>query len=156
VTRDPGSEGERYLEDGEREIGDKVGNKRLRVTMHAGSIAGNAAASDAQATPSPRLVKAAHEFEGQMMKELLQPMMAGDALTGSEDGDTDLSGSSGSGSAGALGEFASEALGQALSERGGFGIADRIVKELSHSGNQLGNGKVTRNLHGNTVMRTPL
>ena len=123
--------------------------------MHAGSIAGNAAASDAQATPSPRLVKAAHEFEGQMMKELLQPMMAGDALTGSEDGDSELGAGSGGGSTGALGEFASEALGQALSEHGGFGIADRIVKELSHSGNHHGDGKVTRYLHGNTVMRTP-
>ena len=32
------------------------------------------------------------------------------------------------GSGGALREFASEALGQALSEQGGFGIANRIVK----------------------------
>jgi Rod binding domain-containing protein len=122
--------------------------------MHVGSIAGNAA-SAAQATPSPRLVKAAHEFEGQMMMDLLQPMMAGDALTGAEDGDAGLGSGSGAGSSGALGEFASGALGQALSERGGFGIADRIIRELSHSGNQHENGKVTRNLHGNTVMRTP-
>jgi len=86
-----------------------------------------------------------------MMKQLLLPMTNGDALTGAEDGDSDL----GSGSSGALGEFASEALGKALSERGGFGIADRIVKELSRSGNHHGNGKVTGNLHGNTVMRAP-
>jgi Rod binding domain-containing protein len=122
-------------------------------------VVGNTAADAAQGTPSPRLLTAAHEFEGQMMKELLQPMMAGDALTGAEDGDSELGSSPGSGlgsgSGGALGEFASEALGKALSERGGFGIADRIVKELSHSGNQAGNGKVIRNLHGNTVMRTP-
>ncbi len=123
--------------------------------MHGGSIAGNAAVIGAQVTPSPRLGKAAHEFEGQMMKELLQPMMAGDALTGAEDGDSDLGAGSGSGSSGALGEFASGALGQALSERGGFGIANRIVQELSQSGNQHGNRKVIRNLHGNTVMRTP-
>ena len=58
------------------------------------------------------------------MKELLKPMTGGDALTGTEDGDSD----SGAGSEGALGEFASEALGQALSQRGGFGIADKIVK----------------------------
>ncbi len=96
-----------------------------------------------------------------MMKELLGPMTSGDALTGAEDGDTGLGSgaSSGSGSSGALGEFASEALGKALSERGGFGIADRIVKELSRSGshnsNQHGNGKVTGNLHGDTVMRAP-
>ncbi len=123
--------------------------------MQATPVVGNTAAGAAASAPSPRLVTAAHEFEGQMMKELLQPMLAGDALTGAEDGDSELGGGSGSGSGGALGEFASEALGKALGERGGFGIADRIVKELSHSSNQHGNGKVTRNLHGNTVMRTP-
>jgi Rod binding domain-containing protein len=99
------------------------------------------------AAPSPKLVKAAHEFEGQMMKELLKPMTADDSLTGEKD-------DSGGGSGGALGEFASEALGQALSARGGFGIANEIVKELSHSGNQNGTGKVTKNLHSNTEMRT--
>jgi Rod binding domain-containing protein len=98
-------------------------------------------------TPPPKLVRAAHEFEGQMMKELLKPMTADDSLTGEED-------NPGSGSSGALGEFASEALGKALSERGGFGIANQIVKELSHSGNQHGTGKVTGNLHINTGMRT--
>ncbi len=124
-----------------------------------GSITGNSVAAAAplapSPAPSPRLVKAAHEFEGQMMKELFEPLIAGDSLTGAEDGDSALGGSSGSGSTGALGEFASEALGKALSDRGGFGIADRIVKELSHSSNQHENGKVIRNLHGNTVMRTP-
>jgi len=92
-----------------------------------------------------------------MMKQLLEPMTDGDALTGAEDGDSGLGSGSGTGSTGALSEFASEALGSALSERGGLGIADRIVKELSLSGSQIGNqhrnGKVTENLHGNTVMR---
>lgn len=101
------------------------------------------------AVSSPRLVKAAHEFEGQMMKELLKPMTGGDALTGAEGGDSD----SGAGSEGALGEFASEALGQALSQRGGFGIANKIVRELSPSGQQHGGAKVTGNVHSNTVMR---
>jgi Rod binding domain-containing protein len=92
--------------------------------------------------PSPRLVRAAHEFEGQMMKELLNPMTNGDALTG-----TDADQDAGAGSGGALGEFASAALGQSLSERGGLGIANRIIQELSHTGNQHESGKVTRNLH---------
>jgi Rod binding domain-containing protein len=93
-----------------------------------------AAHSTQAATPQPKLVRAAHEFEGQMMKELLKPMTAGNGLTGDDD-DSD------SGSGGALGEFASEALGKALSERGGFGIANQIVKELSHSGNRQTTGK---------------
>jgi Rod binding domain-containing protein len=78
----------------------------------------------------PRLVRAAHEFEGQMMQELLKPMTNDDALTG-EESDSDNGGGPGSG--GALGDFASEALGQALSQHGGFGIANRIVTDLSHT-----------------------
>jgi Rod binding domain-containing protein len=62
-----------------------------------------------------------------MLKELLKPMTDSDGLTGAE-----ADGSMGSG--GVLGQFASEALGQALSQQGGFGMADRIVAQLSHSG----------------------
>jgi Rod binding domain-containing protein len=116
--------------------------------MHPIAAAKAAGGTGETAAPQPRLVRAAHEFEGQMMKELLKPMTGGDALTG-EDEDSD------SGSGGAFTEFASEALGQALSVGGGFGIANQIVKELSHSGNLHGTGKVTGKLHGNTVMRTP-
>ena len=88
---------------------------------------------------SPRLVHAAYEFEGQMMQQLLKPMTHGDALTGS---------------GGALGEFASEALGQSLSERGGLGIAKQIIQELSHPGNQHQGVKVTKNLHQGQGIRT--
>ena len=38
--------------------------------------------------PQPRLVHAAHEFEAQMMKELIKPMTSGCSLTG-EDTDSD-------------------------------------------------------------------
>ncbi len=100
--------------------------------------------------PQPRLVRAAHEFEAQMMKELLKPMTGKDALTGE---DEDSGGDSGS--SGAMGQFASEALGQALSQRGGFGMADRIIQDLSHSGTRHGTGNVTGIPHGNTVMRAP-
>jgi Rod binding domain-containing protein len=99
-------------------------------------------------SPQPRLLRAAHEFEAQLMKELLKPLTASGSL-GGEDGDAD------SGSGGALGEFASEALGKGLSERGGLGIADSIVRALSHSGNEHGTGKVTGNPRADTVMRAP-
>jgi Rod binding domain-containing protein len=91
--------------------------------MLATAIHSSAAAA---AAPQLRLVKAAHEFEGQMMKELLKPMTAKDAMLGGDD-DSDA------GSGGALGEFASEALGRALSDGGGFGIANQIVRDLSAS-----------------------
>jgi peptidoglycan hydrolase FlgJ len=113
--------------------------KALQGTGHTSQPANQTA------TPSPKLVRAAHEFEGMMMKELLKPMTAGNGLTG--DGDD-------SGSGSALGEFAGEALGQGLSQQGGFGIANRIVAQLSHSGNELKNGKVTEKMRGNTLLGT--
>ncbi len=117
--------------------------------MHSilAATAAGAGSSASQAAPQPRLVHAAHEFEAQMMQELLKPMTAGNGLDGEE-------GDSATGSQGALGEFASEALGKALSERGGFGIANGIVRELSHSGNKPETAQVTKNLHSNTVMNS--
>lgn len=82
-----------------------------------------------------------------MMKELLKPLTAGDGLTGSDDE---------SGSTGALGDYASEALGRALSEAGGFGIASRIVSQVSgnsQSGNQPLVAPVTANLSIDTALR---
>jgi Rod binding domain-containing protein len=92
--------------------------------VHATSII-KPQAVNAPTPPQPKLVRAAHEFEAQMMKELMKPMTRSPAPGGAEDEDEDA------GSSGALGEFASEALAQALSERGGFGVADRILSELS-------------------------
>lgn len=116
-----------------------------------GRAVGAASASGtAQTTPQSRLVKAAHEFEAQIMSELMKPMLRDTSITGDDDADSD----SGAGSGGALNEFASETLGQALSAGGGFGIANRIIKQLSPSSNQNGNAPVTGMLHGNTVIKT--
>ena len=92
----------------------------------------------------PRMVRAAHEFEGQMMKELLKPMTSSSSLEGSDDSDE--------GSNGALGEFASESLGKALSEQGGFGIANQIIHHFSQSGNRSVTAPVTGNGNFNTGM----
>jgi Rod binding domain-containing protein len=116
------------------------------ITGKAAATAGIGPASS-QATPQPRLVHAAHEFEAQMMQELLKPMTSGNELDG-EDGDA------ASGSSGALGAFASEALGRALSEQGGFGIANSIVRQLSLASNKQAATQVTGNLHGNTVIKS--
>jgi hypothetical protein len=118
----------------------------------------NSGATSGATAAQPRLVKAAHEFEAQMMKELMEPLNRSDALTGSDaDDDSGLGSGSGSdsgpGSGGALAEFASEALGRALSERGGFGIAASIVKQLSSSGNQKGTVPVTGTPHADTVIK---
>ena len=113
------------------------------------SIAATAAATSgaAPASPPPRLVSAAHEFEAQMMKEMLKPMTSTSGLDGEEN-------ETSSGYGGALGEFASEALGRGLSEAGGFGIASSIVRQLTPASNQQVTTQVTKNLHVNTVMKS--
>lgn len=83
-----------------------------------------AAAAGAEAQRSrldPRLKPAAHEFEACMMKEFLAPLQH-DALF-----DDGKDGESGEGSSSALMSFGSEALARAISERGGFGIASKII-----------------------------
>jgi Rod binding domain-containing protein len=95
-----------------------------------------------QSIPQPRLVKAAHEFEAQLMKEILKPLTAGGGLTGSDDD---------SGSTGALGDYAGESLGRALSEQGGFGIADSIIAQVSQSGNRPAPAPVIGNPHADTA-----
>jgi Rod binding domain-containing protein len=86
----------------------------------------NASAAAGQ-TRDPRLERSAHEFEASLMAELLKPLQEGDGLTGEEGG---------AGSGGALAGFASQSLARAISERGGFGIAGRILHQLesSHAG----------------------
>jgi Rod binding domain-containing protein len=72
-------------------------------------------------TPSgnqPKLEHSAHEFEASLMAELLKPLQ--------EESDE-----GGLGSSGALAGFASESLAKAISERGGFGIADRILRHFA-------------------------
>jgi Rod binding domain-containing protein len=113
------------------------------VTASTQTAAGPATAT----APQPRLVKAAHEFEAQMMQELMKPLTQGASGIG-EDGDD-------SGSNGALGGFASEALAKGLSQHGGLGIATSIIHSLSKSGNHDGGVPINGNQPMNTVMKTP-
>jgi Rod binding domain-containing protein len=59
-----------------------------------------------------------------MMKELLKPMTSSSSLDGNEE-DRE--------SPGPMADFASEALGQALSKQGGLGIANTIIRSLSRN-----------------------
>ena len=112
----------------------------------AGAIGATGTASPAT-TPQPRLVRAAQEFEAQMMQELLKPMTTGNGLDGEES-------ETASGSGGALGAYATEAFARGLSEHGGFGIATSIERQLTPKGNTSVTAQVTGNLHGNTDMKT--
>jgi len=96
------------------------------------------AATPANPAPSPKLVNAAHEFEASMMKELMGP------LTSGQDSDDNSDDS-------ALTSFAGEALGKAISEHGGFGIAAKILHQLSAAGNHPGKSSVPDNKIGTST-----
>lgn len=108
-----------------------------------GGVAGHGAALSRMA-PEPRLVRAAHEFEAQMMKELLEPMTRPTAWSQGEGQES-----------GILGDFARESLAGALSANGGMGIGDEIVHALSRSGNRSEKLSVIENPHTNTGMSGP-
>jgi flagellar protein FlgJ len=74
--------------------------------------------ADSVQAKNPKLERSAHEFEASLMAELLKPLQDDD----------------GAGSGGALAGFASQSLARAISERGGFGIADRILHQLESAG----------------------
>jgi hypothetical protein len=74
----------------------------------------------------PRLKPAAHEFEACLMKEFLEPLQKDPLFAEDKDG------ASGEGSGNALMSFGSEALARAISERGGFGIAAKILDDVGH------------------------
>ena len=102
------------------------------VLQNSTAIPGGAGGT---ATPQPRLVQAAHQFEASLMQELMSPLLPGHA---SLDGDGE------DGSDSALSAFAGEAFAKALSDRGGFGIATRIIHQLSASGSHSGNAPTAK------------
>ena len=78
--------------------------------------------SSSRAERPDRATQAAQEFESYLIKDLTSPLvkhedMANDAESGDESAD-------------ALGDIAAAALGRAISEAGGLGIARELVSSL--------------------------
>ena len=113
--------------------------------IHA-TLAESASATQRFDPLPPRLVKAAHEFEAQMMKELLKPMTESRSFTGDDED---------SGSSGIMSGFASEALGRSLSEQGGFGIANNILRTLSQKGKSCRGDASFGNIQGKSKQNAP-
>jgi Rod binding domain-containing protein len=82
------------------------------------STEGTTFSSGAPGASQSKLTQAAHQFEASLMAELLKPLQED-----TEEGE--------SGSGGALAGFASESLAKAISERGGFGIAEGILHQFT-------------------------
>jgi flagellar protein FlgJ len=72
---------------------------------------------------NPRLKSAAHEFEASLMQEFLKPLQHDSLFSDGESSETEED----SGSNASLMSFGSEAMAKAISERGGFGIATKIL-----------------------------
>jgi hypothetical protein len=117
-----------------------AGNLAGRPASAAPNPRSAAAAAARDAQLSPKLVAAAHQFEASLMAELLKPLSSGEGMGGGGiDGDDGEGGggadaggladlaSPGDGSGGALMSFGAEALAKAISDRGGLGIARRVL-----------------------------
>lgn len=91
------------------------------------SLSGPAPATET--VQNPRLISAAHEFEASLMKEFLKPLQH-DSLFADEGDKTD---DDTSGSTGTLMSYGAEAMAKAISEHGGFGIAQKIIDHFKDS-----------------------
>lgn len=81
---------------------------------------------------NPKLKSAANEFEASLMQELLKPLQEDPLFATDKDDGIGGAGyeNDSAGSSGALMSFSSEALAKAISERGGFGIATKILNHF--------------------------
>jgi Rod binding domain-containing protein len=95
------------------------------------------------AQQNPRLASAAHEFEASLMKEFLQPLQHDSLFT--EDGDNDEDGAGGS--AGTLMSYSAEMMAKAISEHGGFGIAQEILDHFKSAENPGQGGAESDKVH---------
>jgi Rod binding domain-containing protein len=93
--------------------------------MLTSGVIGAGTSGTTNSAADPRLKPAAHEFEASLMKEFLEPLQHDSLFADEKDGDSGAE--SGEGSESSLMSFGSEALAKAISERGGFGIASKII-----------------------------
>lgn len=91
--------------------------------MEIRGIGGAHAPSPALNAENPRLKSAAHEFEASLMQEFLKPLQHDSLFSDDKSGDSDGD----EGSNGSLMSLGSQAMAKAISERGGFGIATKIL-----------------------------
>jgi flagellar protein FlgJ len=78
----------------------------------------------AEVQKQAKLVDAAQQFEATMLQELLKPMQHGQSSWGDEEKSEDSASDTMSG-------FGTEAIAKAISKGGGFGIARRVVEQVT-------------------------
>jgi Rod binding domain-containing protein len=83
-----------------------------------------------------KLVDAAQQFEATMMQELLKPMQHGQDSWGGDEKDGDATFDT-------LSSFGSETMAKAISKGGGFGIARKVVSQITSQNQQKSEKKTT-------------
>jgi Rod binding domain-containing protein len=96
-----------------------------QVLFRMGSTASESPVDGAK---TAKLSKAAEEFEAVMLNELLKPLHFG---AGVDQGEEEPSGDA----AETVRGLGTDALGKALAAQGGFGIARKVVKEVTREAN---------------------
>ena len=87
-----------------------------------------------------KLTSGAHEFEAMMLQQMMKGLKFGEAPGDGTDGEE------ASGANGTLQSYGTEALAKAISSQGGFGIAKKIIQQVTAEdaakGNSNAGGKV--------------
>ena len=101
---------------------------RLEQGFALNSLSRNTTTGVAKAEPSvlarhAKLVDSAQQFEGVMLEEMLKPMHFG--------APPDADGEESTGAQATVASFGTEAMAHALAMKGGFGIAQRIIRQVS-------------------------
>jgi flagellar protein FlgJ len=80
--------------------------------------------TDVQRRKQATLVDSAQQFEATMLQELLKPMQHGQSSWGDEEKSEDSASDT-------ISSFGTEAIAKAISKGGGFGIARRVVEQVT-------------------------
>jgi flagellar protein FlgJ len=80
--------------------------------------------TDVQRQKQAKLVDSAQQFEATMLQELLKPMQQGQSSWGDDDKSEDSASDT-------MSSFGTEAIAKAISKGGGFGIARRVVEQVT-------------------------
>jgi Rod binding domain-containing protein len=83
----------------------------------------------AEAQRQAKLVDAAQQFEATMLQELLKPMQHGQSSWGDEQKSEDSASDT-------ISSLGTEAIAKAISKGGGFGIARRVVEQVTQEHQQ--------------------
>ncbi len=86
---------------------------------------GNDVGAGADGRRTAKLASGAHEFEAMMLQQMMKGLKFGQAPGDGADGEE------GSGANGTLQSYGTEALAKAISGQGGFGIARKIIEQVT-------------------------